>query len=210
MEYVTGQTLPLFWQGARSPHLTACATALAAIHDVDWRAAGLDFLQESASSPLESELAQWRRRADARGFARHPLLIALRGYLERNQPADARFALLHGDPNPGNYLIAAGRVAAVLDWELAAIGDPRSDLGFYAALRTIFGGWAGDRSETVLSTAYEDVTGARVANLEYYEAVGLYKGITAGWAGHGLFGGEYGSDAISARLDFLLGPRWAV
>ena len=71
----------------------------------------------------------------------------------RHEPADARHALLHGDPNPGNYLIRDGRAVAVIDWELAGVGDPRSDLGFYAALLTIFGDWPSSDGETELSAS---------------------------------------------------------
>ncbi|MEX2081734.1 MAG: phosphotransferase, partial [Dehalococcoidia bacterium] len=44
MERVAGETLPLFWYGGQSPSTRAAATALASIHGVDWRAAGLGFL----------------------------------------------------------------------------------------------------------------------------------------------------------------------
>ncbi len=47
-------------------------------------------------------------------------------------------------------------------------------------------------------------------DLDSYEAVGLYKMaiVMAGWAGRGGWG-YYGMDAISRRLTFLFGPRWA-
>ena len=205
---------PLFWYGARTPELDAVAQALAAIHDVDWRAAGLSFLLPGQDPgrlppPLTCDLAAWDLRAAHLGLAHDGSLSRLREFLFANEPADARHALLHGDPNPGNYLLRVGRVAGVVDWELASIGDPRSDLGFYAALMTVFGGGPGRGSRTVLTDAYEAVTGAPLAGLEYYEAVGLYKmAIVA--AGRGMFGwGGYTVQVIESRLAALLGPRWA-
>lgn len=206
---------PLFWYGGRTPELEAIAAALAAVHSVDWRAAGLSFLlpDERSSafppSPLHCELAGWELRAAHVHPGGDATLARLRETLLANEPSDARHALLHGDPNPGNYLLRDGRVAGVVDWELASIGDPRSDLGFYAALTTVFGGGPGPGSRTVLAEAYEGVTGTPLHALDYYEAVGLYKMaiVAAGWR---MFGwGGYAFQIIERRLALLLGPRWA-
>jgi aminoglycoside phosphotransferase (APT) family kinase protein len=214
MERVRAETLPLFWYGP-SERLRAAALTLAAIHDVDWRSAGLSFLLPDAGhavpSPAQCELASWRHRAETMRMSRAPMLVALGEFLSANEPADARHALLHGDPNAGNYLFRGNTVAAVVDWELAAIGDPRSDLGFYAALGAVFGGMPGANGQTELSHAYEQVTGARLYDLDYYEAFGLYRMaiVMSGWAGRLGGGGYYGMDAIARRLSVLLGPRWA-
>jgi aminoglycoside phosphotransferase (APT) family kinase protein len=212
MQRLRGETLPLFWYG-HSGRLDAAAEALARIHAVDWRAAGLDFLLPDGvlGSPLESELAPWRARAERLRIARAPLLVSLGEWLRANEPADATLSLLHGDPNPGNYLFRDDTVVGVLDWEVAAIGDPRSDLGFYAALHTIFGGMPGPTSQTLLSDAYARATGRPLDNLQYYEATGLYRMavVMSGWAGRftGMASG-YTMDAIARRLSVLLGPRW--
>ena len=215
MERVQGETLPLFWYG-RSPRLNAAAEALAAIHSVEWRVSGLGFLlpvEPSASTPCSAELAPWRERAERLRIGRAPLLVALGEWLRANEPADARFALLHGDPNPGNYLFRGDRVVAVLDWEVAGIGDPRGDLGFYSALHTVFGGIPMPESRTLLSDAYEGVTGSPLHDLPYYEASGLYRMavVMAGWAGRFVgMGSGSTMDAIARRLAVLLGPRWEV
>lgn len=215
MQRVAGDTLPLFWQGP-GERLRAAALALATVHAVDWRAAGLSFLlppdvpMGALPSPAACELSLWRERAALLRIGRAPMLLALSAYLSENEPADARHALLHGDPNPGNYLFHGNDVVAVLDWELAAIGDPRSDFGFYAALLAVFGGMPGRNGATLLSDAYAGVTGVPLHNLEYYEAFGLYRMavVMAGWAGR-MGGGAFGMDAIGRRLSVLLGPRWA-
>ncbi|MGE0599191.1 MAG: phosphotransferase family protein [Dehalococcoidia bacterium] len=212
MERIPGETLPLFWYG-HSERLEVAAAALAQIHAVDWRWAGLEFLLPDAQteSPLDAVLGAWRARAERLRISRAPLLISLGEWLRANEPADARMGLLHGDPNPGNYLFRGDSLVCVLDWEVAAIGDPRADLGFYSALHTIFGGMPGPKGETLLSGAYERVTGAPLHNLEYYEATGLYRMavVMSGWAGRftGMASG-YTMDAIARRLAVLLGPRW--
>lgn len=211
MSRVPGETLPLLWYGGRSARLDAVATAMAALHSIDWRAAGLDFLVpvgDEGLTPVQVDLAGWRLRAEHMAMSNNPRLIRLGEFLRANEPPDTRAAFIHGDPNPGNYLVRGDEVVAILDWELAAIGDPRADLGFYAALLTIFGGYPGPGGRTVLSDAYEGVTGRPLNHLDYFEAVGLYKMsvITSGWGG--MLGAGYGLDSISRRMNELFGPDW--
>jgi aminoglycoside phosphotransferase (APT) family kinase protein len=212
MERIRGETLPLFWYG-HSERLSVAAAALATIHSVNWRAANLAFLLPEADTDtaLEGVLGAWRARAERLRISRAPLLITLGEWLRANEPVDSRMALLHGDPNPGNYLFRGDHVVGVVDWEVAAIGDPRADLGFYSALHTIFGGMPGPTGQTLLSDAYEGVTGTPLHNLEFFEATGLYRMavVMAGWAGR-FTGATSGStmDAIARRLSVLLGPRW--
>ncbi len=208
-----GETLPLFWYGGMSPRLHAVAASLASIHAVEWRDS-LSFLlpddgAEGPSTPLDADLAPWRTRAIHSRIENAPLLVRLGEFLRRNEPKDGRLALLHGDPNPGNYLMLGDRVHRVLDWELAGIGDPRADLGFYAALLTVFGGIPAANGHTLLSQAYASVCGVPLHSLEYYEGVGLYKMaiLMAGWTGRVGFG--RGLEPIARRLSVLFGPQWA-
>ena len=213
MHRLACETLPLFWYGESSRRLASAATALARVHEVDWREAGLAFLLPQSEGPLPSplgcELPAWKARAEHLGLVAHPALLALEKYLLANEPEDARHALIHGDPNPGNYLVRGDDVVAVVDWELASIGEPRSDFGFYAALLAVFGGYASDGGETVLSRAYAAATGRQPTHLPYYEAWGLYRMmiIMGGWAGRGM--GLDGMEGLVSRISRLLGPRWA-
>lgn len=210
MVRVEGRSLPTFWYPSQCPELELIAGQLAAIHNADWRRLGLDFLEEEGGTdPLEADLAQWRRRAAARNLDSHPLILALADVLRRQQPSDRQVSLLHGDPNPGNFLLHGGRVVAVLDWELASLGDPRSDLGFYAALQTVFLAPPSVPGVTSLSRAYEAVTGTPLRDLAYYEALGLYK-LAIIMAGSGGWAGFFTArETIERRLCELLGPRWA-
>lgn len=55
-------------------------------------------------------------------------------WLRDNRPAPpARKVLVHGDFRPANVLVSDGRITALLDWELAFVGDPLADLGWYLA-----------------------------------------------------------------------------
>ena len=211
MERVVAQTPPLFWYGP-GPRVDAAARALATIHAIGWREAGLGFLRESAAthSPLANEIGPWRIRAERSRMDRAPVLAQLERYLVANEPTDATLALLHGDTNAGNYLFRGDDVVAVVDWELSTLGDPRSDLGFYAALEAMFGGYREAGNASVLAEAYERVTGAPLTNMGYYEAWGLYRMmvVMGGWAGRG-WGGFYGMEAIAHRLNEVLGRGWS-
>lgn len=62
-----------------------------------------------------------------------PELRRVVDWLHDHPPADGPTALMHGDFKPGNLLVAGGAdpaVTAVLDWEAAALGDPRTELGY--------------------------------------------------------------------------------
>lgn len=173
--YVGGEPLSFFGQttAADDARLPAYFAALAAIHSLDWRAIGLAFL-DTADDGVEGEL----RRDEARLHHHNrygPDEHALANWLRANKPAKTYKVLLHGDPNPANYLFDGTRIAAVLDWELALIGDPRLDLGFFAAIQSVLGGaWALDAAAHVrgYETARPDADPRR---LEYFEAVGLFR-----------------------------------
>jgi aminoglycoside phosphotransferase (APT) family kinase protein len=108
--------------------------ALIAVHTVDWRAAGLDFLGVPAPGPAFAlaEVAKWRALIDASGVEPDPVLIDLLGWLEANAPDTAadRLSLVHGAYRTGNLLIHDHRVSAVLDWETQVIGDPMYDVAY--------------------------------------------------------------------------------
>lgn len=60
-------------------------------------------------------------------------------WLLQHLPVDSRRTLVHGDFRNGNLMIDAGGIRAVLDWELAQIGDPVRDLGWLCVNSWRFG-----------------------------------------------------------------------
>ena len=73
----------------------------------------------------------WRDLADDVGITRSPLIERGFRWLEENiEPCSERPSLLHGDIGLHNVLIENERVTAVLDWEVAHIGDPAEDLSW--------------------------------------------------------------------------------
>ncbi len=173
--YVDGGPLSFFGQATASDdlRLPAYYAALAAIHSLDWRALGLGFLDE-ADDPVEGELSRSEARLELHGCA-GPEERRMLTWLRANKPPDMNKAFVHGDPNPANYLLAGLRVVAVLDWELALVGDPRIDLGFFAAIQTMFGGtWTLATRDFVRGYAGAN-PGANLQRLDYFEAAGLFR-----------------------------------
>ncbi|MBN8608804.1 MAG: phosphotransferase family protein [Caulobacterales bacterium] len=114
------------------------------------------------------------------GWPRPVFELAFR-WLRANLPADASLTLVHGDFRNGNLLIGADGVRAVLDWELAHVGDPMQDLGWlcvnswrFGAIEKPVGGF-GERQD--LFAGYEAVSGVAVdpARVRFWEVLGVLR-----------------------------------
>jgi len=108
---------------------------LAALHAVDWRAAGLGDLGRPEGFNARHLRRMERLVADDDGRI-PPHFTPARDWLAARVPRESGHAIVHGDFRIGNVVIAPdapGRVAAVLDWELATLGDPLLDVGYFLA-----------------------------------------------------------------------------
>jgi aminoglycoside phosphotransferase (APT) family kinase protein len=105
---------------------------LAALHTLDWRAAGLSFLgvPELGTDFAHRELRKWRTLIDETRHEPEPILTDLIGWLEANAPRAEQLVLVHGAYRTGNLLVNDDRISAVLDWELQVIGDPMYDVAY--------------------------------------------------------------------------------
>lgn len=61
-----------------------------------------------------------------------PVIRYVGAWLRAHRPPPVPLALVHGDFQPGNILVADGRPPVVIDWEFTRIGDPREDIGYYS------------------------------------------------------------------------------
>ena len=79
---------------------------------------------------VRAELAIWRAMYAETGRRDALLELAFR-WLDDNLPdPDGPVVLVHGDAGPGNFLFEDGRLTALIDWELAHLGDPMEDLAW--------------------------------------------------------------------------------
>ncbi len=119
-----------------------------------------------------------RRSLDLLGQPQPVFELALSWLDRRKPPPLAKPVLVHGDYRTGNYLADESGVTAILDWELAHLGDPLEDLGWLCVKSWRFGavdkpaGGFGSREE--LWAAYEHAGGGKVdpARAHWWEVFG--------------------------------------
>jgi len=104
---------------------------LARIHQVDWRAFGLDeVLTDPGADAALAALDDWEAQLHEVQLDPEPELAYVIAWLREHAPRSTRTVLVHGDFKPGNLLLQGDAVSAVLDWETAHLGDPHEDLGW--------------------------------------------------------------------------------
>lgn len=181
MECIEGETIPQKilredrFQHARDIMAQQCGEILAAIHNVPL--AQLDGLQEYSAQQLIAQL-----KSDYRSYQEViPIFDYAFWWLENNPPMVSVNKLVHGDFRNGNLIVNEQGIAAVLDWELAHIGDPMEDLGWLCVNSWRFGnrnkpvGGAGSRVD--LYDSYESATGVKVDSetVRFWELFGVLK-----------------------------------
>ena len=106
--------------------------ALVEVHAVDWRAVGLGDLGRPDRF-LERQVDRWLSQLASYGGRELPVADRIGAWLEANRPAEQDPTLFHGDYKLDNVLFAVDappRLLAVVDWEMASIGDPLVDLAW--------------------------------------------------------------------------------
>ncbi|HUZ71651.1 MAG TPA: phosphotransferase family protein [Stellaceae bacterium] len=153
---------------------------LASIHGIVPSPAALAFLGPPPADPARERLAEFRRLLDAVDEARPAAEWGMRALLLR-APPPASAVLCHGDFRTGNYLVAAGRPTAVLDWEFAQWGDPDEDLGWFCSRCWRFGAYdreaGGIGTRAAFERGYAAASGRRLdpERVHYWEAMAALK-----------------------------------
>jgi aminoglycoside phosphotransferase (APT) family kinase protein len=152
--------------------------ALARLHALDCRQ-GFGFLRRPSRGAcgLDQYLDWVRDWYDwMRDGRRYPIVEAALDHLFANKPRDARDCVLWGDARIGNVIFGDDNsVAALLDWEMAALGPGEADLAWWIVMDSLLSEGielprlAGlpDRGESI--AFYERVSGQAVVHIEYYE-----------------------------------------
>jgi len=156
---------------ARSVLVGQCARALAAIH----RVAVADGPHLRAQEPV----AQLRELLDVMGQPHPAFELALR-WLDANRPPGGEPTVVHGDFRLGNLMVGEDGLRAVLDWELAHLGDPMEDLGWLCVRAWRFGSElpvAGVGGYDDLYAAYAEASGRTVDPdaVRWWEVVGTLR-----------------------------------
>jgi len=187
MERIRGDVLPHFndsgWVARASAAQRAQLwrsgiDALAALHAIDVRQAGLESIGES---DLRADLDSWRRLYERDSERAFPALLgAAFERLEGEIPKDEQRSVCWGDARHQNMVFRGFECVAMLDWEMATQGEPEKDLAFLlTACRTVeeagierLSGYP-SRAESV--EIYEAASGRRLRHLAYYEGFSLLR-----------------------------------
>jgi len=194
MEYVEGTIL-------RDANATAALSAaqagalseelvdvLARLHGVDYDAVGLsDFGHPDGY--LARQVRRWSEQWERSKTRDLPAIDELARRLRAALPDSGAPAIVHGDFRLDNTVLAAGdpgRIVAVLDWEMATLGDPLADVGLFllywgqADERVIATGQAvaaqaGFLTPDEVVDRYAATSGRDVGQLDFYVALAAYK-----------------------------------
>ena len=193
---------------------------LAALHALDWRRAGLGALGRPEGY-VERQVSGWTRRWQAARTADVPAIERTARWLADQRPpegaAEGGASLIHNDFKYDNLVLDPAdptRVLAVLDWEMATIGDPLMDLG------TSLGYWVdpddppalqalglgltarpGSPTRAALVARYGAATGRDVSRAPYYFVFGLFKLAVVAQQIHARWVQGHTRDPRFARLD---------
>ncbi len=112
------------------------ADAAAKLHAVD--IGGMGFLHSTTQETAATEqIALWEAQFLKHRMEPHPAIAFAFQWLRAHQPVAERISLVHGDYRFGNFLFEGKRITALLDWEMAHLGDPVEDIAWaYRALWT--------------------------------------------------------------------------
>ena len=163
---------------------------LADLHAIDIRRHGLDSLGRPDGF-LQRQVQGWAGRWERARTHDLPAMSRLAEWLQQHLPTSQPATIVHNDYKIDNLMLDLddpGRVNAVLDWEMATVGDPLVDLGIVLCywpqaddpdMRreaispvTANPGWFSRRQ---LLERYGAATGRDLSGISYYEVFGLYK-----------------------------------
>jgi aminoglycoside phosphotransferase (APT) family kinase protein len=189
---VLDQELPADWTPSASLHrgiTEALVRVLVDLHAVDWQAAGLGEMGHP-DGYLRRQVAGWIERYQRASTADLAEFAALAGWLSAELPTSPAATMIHNDYKLNNVLLDRQdprRITAVLDWEMATVGDPLSDLASLLVYWTEAGDtemMGGLRSVTAepgfpsrkdIVELYARLSGRDVSALQWYLAFAYFK-----------------------------------
>jgi aminoglycoside phosphotransferase (APT) family kinase protein len=154
------QSLPAYAPGERyATHMGALKT-LADLHNTDYQAIGLDDFGRPGNY-MTRQISRWTKQYKASETQPLDAMERLIDWLPRSVPADDQTTIVHADYRLDNMIFhpTAPQVVAVLDWELATLGNPLADFT-YVLMQWVNGG----------ISAIPDLAGHGIPTMEEYVA----------------------------------------
>ncbi len=126
-----GTRLAAHWRDSLGPQFVS---AIARVHGAPLDGARLPSfdMPPPGTASIDLALNHWERVWEEDADEDIPLMRLACAWLRRNRPSCPRPVLLHGDYRMGNFLFTEhdARITAILDWEMARIGDPHFDIAW--------------------------------------------------------------------------------
>jgi aminoglycoside phosphotransferase (APT) family kinase protein len=172
---------------ARSGLATQLVDGIARLARVDWKARGLEGFGRPDGFH-DRQVDRWLSHLAAFQFRDIPGIDVAAEWLRAHRPRVYEPGILHGDYQFANVMFAFGapaRLAAIVDWEMATVGDPLLDLGWVlmgasddsdvAGPSSGYADWTGMPSKSELLAHYESVSGRPVDEIDYYVILARFK-----------------------------------
>jgi aminoglycoside phosphotransferase (APT) family kinase protein len=163
--------------------------ALVELHATDWTTLGLEGFGKPTGY-LERQLRRFTGLWELNRTREIAELDAVGAWLAENVPESPPATIVHGDYRLGNTMFAdetPPRLTAILDWEMATIGDPLADIGYLMvhwvqstdtkslfAMHTVTDG-PGFPSRQEMVARYEGRSGRSVSSLDWYVTLAMWK-----------------------------------
>ena len=124
--------LPTLTNADRRAIFTAEIETLARLHQADYSALGLSDFGKPGNY-FARQIDRWTKQYRASETEKNETVERLIAFLPNSVPEQERTSIVHGDYRLDNMIFAkdANRVVAVLDWELATLGDPLADFSYF-------------------------------------------------------------------------------
>ncbi len=197
MEEVTGEVItdkipePLDNPEQRDRIADELIDSLVELHAVDWTTVGLEGYGKPTGY-LERQVRRFLGLWEINKTRELPEVESIGEWLRANMPESPPATIVHGDYRLGNTIVAPtapARLLAILDWEMATIGDPLADLGYmmvhwirpgdkigYFNLQSVTS-LDGFPSREEMIARYEQRSGRSMQALNWYVTLALWKAI---------------------------------
>jgi aminoglycoside phosphotransferase (APT) family kinase protein len=173
---------------ARAGLAYAMTEGVALLSRVDWKAKGLADLGRPDGFH-ERQVDRWTRYLERVKGRELPGFEVAAAWLRTHKPLDYVPGLMHGDYQFANVMYEHGgpaKLAAIVDWEMGTVGDPKLDLGWVVqswpedtsdGQGTVAGyvDMTGMPSRTKILERYREVSGRQVDDMDYYTVLAKWK-----------------------------------
>jgi aminoglycoside phosphotransferase (APT) family kinase protein len=198
---------------------TSLIDNLAVLHGVDYQSAGLTEMGKPEGY-VQRQVAGWTKRYAQAQTSIVPAMDRVTQWLNANMPIESGATVIHNDYKYDNVMLDTQdptKIVAVLDWEMATIGEPLMDLGTslgywveatdpVALQRAAFGPTSlpGSLTRREVIDRYQEMTGATVSNPVFYYCFGLFKLAVIVQQIYARFARGHTTDPRFAHLDQLV------